>query len=270
MNTLSLNGKWKCKPDTDNLGIKQKWYNFENYDISDETLIDIDIPRSFNLIDGFELFEGIFWHFHQFNLLEDLNTMNFDYILRFKGSNYNTKVWINGSFVGTHDGGFTPFEIDVTKFIKLINNFLVVRSENTRKKTRIPSLSFDWFNWGGIYRKVDLLILNKKRIKDLIIKTCLIKKNRCKIEIFYKTIGAPSIRWEIREVLRHKLFFEGLIFEENTNKKIEIIFNNPKLWSPNTPHLYTLKLFRNDLKISNDLLYETTFGIRQIEVYGTS
>ncbi|MFX0106000.1 MAG: sugar-binding domain-containing protein, partial [Candidatus Hodarchaeota archaeon] len=103
---------------------------------------------------------------------------NFDYQIRFKGANYNTKVWLNGSFLGVHNGGFTPFAFNMNKIIKAKNNFLVVRIENIRMSYRIPSLFFDWFNWGGIYRDIDLMILNKNRLEDVVIKTTLTTKKK--------------------------------------------------------------------------------------------
>jgi len=60
MKTVSLNRKWKCKPDNENLGIENKWYLPENYNINDINLIDIEIPKSYNLFQGFENFESIF------------------------------------------------------------------------------------------------------------------------------------------------------------------------------------------------------------------
>jgi len=67
MKTISLNGKWKCKPDFKNLGIENKWYVPENYNLSDNNLIDIEIPKSYNLLQGFENFEGIFGIFSNLN-----------------------------------------------------------------------------------------------------------------------------------------------------------------------------------------------------------
>ncbi|MFX0006036.1 MAG: hypothetical protein ACFFA7_05865 [Promethearchaeota archaeon] len=87
MKVISLNGKWKCKPDHDNLGVVYKWYSPNNHSIDDSNLLDIDIPKSFNLLENFGSFEGIFWHFYEFDLDGKINTIDFDYILRFKGAN---------------------------------------------------------------------------------------------------------------------------------------------------------------------------------------
>ncbi len=47
MKTVSLNGKWKCKADVENIGIKNKWYDLESYNARDSYLIDIEIPKYF-------------------------------------------------------------------------------------------------------------------------------------------------------------------------------------------------------------------------------
>lgn len=109
MKIISLNGNYKCRPDTDNIGLENEWYLQANYNFKDNKLYDIFIPASFNLIEGYEYFEGIFWHFHQFDVDDLINADKFDYHIRFKGSNYNTKVWLNENYLGDHNGGFLPF-----------------------------------------------------------------------------------------------------------------------------------------------------------------
>ncbi|MFX1418041.1 MAG: sugar-binding domain-containing protein [Promethearchaeota archaeon] len=95
----------------------------------DNDLFDIEIPKSYNLLPGFESSEGIFWHFHQFELNEEKNILEYDYQIRFKGSNHNTKVWLNGRFLGEHNGGFTPFLFKITNLIKKKDNFIAIRVE---------------------------------------------------------------------------------------------------------------------------------------------
>ena len=266
MKIISLNGKWKCKPDYHNLGIEYEWYSNKNLVLNNDALLDIDIPKSFNLIERYECFEGIFWHFCEFDLNEPIKNLDFEYSLRFKGSNYNTKAWLNGIFIGEHNGGFTPFCFDINQPIKQKNNMIVVRTDNTRRNDQIPSISFDWFNWGGIYRDVDLLILNKNRIEDVSIKTSLISRIKCKIEILYRKVGNLSIRWEILDKNNKKILFQGNIPKRINNSAINVIINNPRLWSPEYPNLYFLKIYDNDTRMSNEVLYETHFGIRQIEI----
>ncbi len=44
MKVISLNGKWKCKPDNKNIGVRNKWHLSENYNIINNHLLDIEIP----------------------------------------------------------------------------------------------------------------------------------------------------------------------------------------------------------------------------------
>jgi beta-glucuronidase len=265
MKKISLNGLWKCKPDFNDLGIIEKWFDFKSYLQIQESLLDLEIPNSFNLISQYEKFEGIFWHFYSFDINDlDLNNEQ-DIKIKFNGSNYHTKVWLNSNHLGEHYGGFTPFIFDVKKVVKQKNNLLVVRVSNKRGKSQIPSLSFDWFNWGGLYRNVELLILNSSRIEDLTIKTYLLSKKKCKIEVSFTIIGNPSIRWEILEPDNQKVVSEGKISNKN---KLNLFVDNPKLWTPENPNLYFFKTYILSKSSKNNLLDTVQFGIRQIEVRG--
>ncbi|MFW9937226.1 MAG: glycoside hydrolase family 2 protein [Candidatus Thorarchaeota archaeon] len=269
MKRISLNGKWKSKSDLENLGREKKWYLPKYYQKSRNDLIDIDIPKSFNLLKGFEAFEGIFWHFYEFGF--DLSTLNnnFDFKIRFAGSNYITEVWLNGIFLGNHEGGFTPFKFNINPSLLKESNILVVRTDNIRRKGQIPDRVFDWFPWGGLYRNVDLLILEKNRIEDIIIKTELKSRKLCEIAINYKVIGELAFKWQILDSNRNSLF-HGSISKTDGSGGFYITMSSPKLWSPENPYLYYFKVF-NDLSTANKaVLYETHFGVRQIEIKGTN
>ncbi len=267
MKKISLNGNWKCKPDYNDEGIYQKWYLPSNFNKDNLKLLEIQIPMSFNTLKGFEVYEGIFWHFYQFSLDQLIINQSFDYRIKFKGSNYKTKVWLNGKYLGEHEGGFTPFHFNLKNALKPNNNFLAVRTDNIRKKNRIPAISFDWFNWGGIYRDVEFLILNKNRIKDVVIKTHLESRLCSKIEISFIILGELSLKWEILDSGQSAPLFGGSISKITGKSGITLTFKNPQLWSPDHPYLYILRIFEKDKK---ELLYETAFGIREIEIKGTT
>ena len=56
--------------------------------------------------------------------------------------------------MGEHEGGFTPFQINITDYIVSGDNFLVLEVNNYRNKDAIPALLYDWWNYGGITRNV--------------------------------------------------------------------------------------------------------------------
>lgn len=268
MKAISLNGKWKCKSDVENIGIENKWHMSENYNLNDNNLKDIEIPKSYNFLKGFENFEGIFWHFYQFELNEETDLNANDYQIRFKGANYNSKIWLNSKFLGEHNGGFTPFSFIVNNLIKERNNFLVVRIENTRKRDQIPAMSFDWFNWGGIYRDVDLLILHKNRLNNVSIKTILTTKQKSRVEVSYNIKGEVLLKWQIFDSTKTYILHEGISLERSGKGGFNLIINNPKLWTPNTPNLYYLRIYDISQKSKELLIFNTHFGIRQIEIKG--
>jgi len=270
MKVVPLNGTWKCKPDFDDIGIEKGWYLLGNYNVNGNSLIDIQIPKSFNLLKNFEVFEGIFWHFYQFNLNESVDTNSHTYQIRFKGSNYKTQVWLNEAFLSEHNGGFTPFYVNISEDLIQKDNFLVVRVDNIRENDRVPAIFFDWFNWGGIYRNVDLLLLNNNRVKDIVIKTTLNTLNVCDVKITYKIIGSLSFKWQILDLNHSNTLYEGEVLEGSGVGATTLKMNNPKLWSPDNPNLYYLKIIKTPIKFKENTLYEQHFGIRQIEVIGSN
>ena len=263
MKKYSLNGQWNCIPDVENKGIEKEWFFREKLNEVSNKIIPIEIPKSFNLIKKYHSFEGVFWHFREFELDDIRDTSINDYHLQFKGVNYNTKVWLNGVFIGEHDGGFTPFKFLVNRFLRAGFNFLAVRIDSSRQKEGIPSLFFDWFNWGGIYRDVDLFISEKSRIESVKITTKLITRQKARVDISYKTIGKGHYRWEILNIEENIVVKKGEI--PSTAENFKLSFDNPKLWSPETPSLYQFQIFDISSESSN-LLYKTNFGIRQIEI----
>jgi len=91
--------------------------------------------------------------------------------LRFEGANYETVVWLNGRLVGSHSGGFDPFEFDVTAALDWEGeNTLSVRVDNWPRVGRVPNALAGWWNYGGIYRSLKLLALPVVRLADVFVR----------------------------------------------------------------------------------------------------
>ncbi len=88
--------------------------------------------------------------------------------------------------MGSHWGGFTPFNFKVPDSILLpSNNYLVVKVDNKRKADEIPALNADWWNFGGITRDVMLVEVPEMFIRDYAVQ---LKKNTTnEIEGWVKT-----------------------------------------------------------------------------------
>ena len=90
---------------------------------------------------------------------------SFDYQLRgdarlfvyFGAANYVADVYLNGEKLGQHEGGFTPFNFEITKLVRQTGNFLIVKVDNKRRRDAVPTLMTDWWNYGGLTRQVSLI-----------------------------------------------------------------------------------------------------------------
>ena len=111
--------------------------------------------------------------------------------LRFGSVNYLAEVWLNGSWLGQHEGGHLPFEFDITNLIQSQWNCLVVRVDGTLAPNRIPpgnitgspedffeshagnfpQAQFDFFPYCGIHRPVWIYATASTAIRDITVTT---------------------------------------------------------------------------------------------------
>ena len=177
--TISLNGKWKYIIDVQDAGyydyrmnILEKGFFMNEKPKSPEDLIEYDfdnapemeIPSDWNTQNEQLLFyEGTIWFKKSFNYTKNENKK---LILYFGAINYESIIYINGILIGKHIGGFTPFNFDITSKIKNGENYIIIKIDNKRKKENIPTLIFDWWNYGGITRDVYLIETNPIYIQN--------------------------------------------------------------------------------------------------------
>jgi len=83
--------------------------------------------------------------------------------LCFEGSYYRTCAWLNEKELGSHLGGFTPLEIEITEQLQK-KNVLTVLVDAARDSDRVPTTTTDWFTYGGIYRDVFIDVRPTKHI----------------------------------------------------------------------------------------------------------
>ena len=146
--------------------------NAANVGYDDSTWTNLNLPHSWDIPDGQTgptYFQGIGWYRNYFTV--STTNAGLHYFLKFDGAFLVADVWVNGIFMGEHQGGFSAFVFDVTTNITLgATNLIAVRLNNAVNSgitTGIPPLSADFTMWGGIYRDVHLLMTDPVQISPL-------------------------------------------------------------------------------------------------------
>ncbi len=271
-NTTSLNGKWNIIIDPYENGYYNYRYEpheqgyFKNAEQSNpsellEYSFDTDemlyVPGDWNSQKEKLLFyEGTVWYKKSFDydLKEDKRLF-----LYFGAVNYDAKVYLNGELLGHHVGGFSPFQFEITNHIKEKDNFVIVKVDNKRYKDAVPTVNTDWYNYGGITRKVVLIETEETFISDYFIQ--LKKGELKKVEGWVKLDGSQKEQKIIIEIpeaeIKTEVFSDAKGFAKIVfDKKLE-------LWSPENPKLYEVK-FSTEFETISDLI-----GFRTIETNGT-
>ena len=266
---ISLNGKWNYIVDVQETGYYDYRMNpsptgfFINDKVKNpEDLIEYDfdkapemeIPSDWNTKDERLFFyEGTVWFKKSFNYTPKSGK---HVILYFCAVNYEAIVYLNTKLVGKHEGGFTPFNFDVTDLIKEGENFVILKVDNKRKADNVPTQIFDWWNYGGITRDVYLIETEEVYIQNYFF---FLDKTNTNQVIFTVELNSKTSGKDI-EVNIPELKFNQMFTTDSDGKisgKIKV--KNLSLWSPENPKLYSV-----ELKLENVILKDE-IGFRTIE-----
>lgn len=176
---VDLDGPWHVIPDPYENGFynhrfepKDNGYFLALENTDPTALIEYDfrtsptlrVPGDWNSqSERYFLYEGTMWYYRAFNLEPQAER---DYILHFGAANYRATVWLNGEYLGSHEGGFTPFQFDAGAHLRDGENFVVVKVDNRREFDQVPTVNTDWWNYGGLTRSVRLLVLPRQHVAD--------------------------------------------------------------------------------------------------------
>ena len=275
----SLDGAWQFQIDRGEKGEERGWFE-PAYE--PEGWLGVDVPGSWDTyLDGLFGFAGHCWYRKIFET--DPEWQNGRALLRFEGANYETTVWLNGELIGVHRGGFDPFEFDVTDALNWDGeNVLVARVDNWPRVNRVPNSLAGWWNYGGIYRSVKLLIVPGVRIADVFVRAepgtdgavaplavdvTVANDTDAAVEVAISaTVSGPAGAAQLHDPLA----VDGVTIPAHS----EIVVSpssgivDAALWSPDSPNLYELQMsFAAD---GTQVDYQTVrFGVRKFEVRGT-
>jgi beta-galactosidase len=150
------------------------------------------LPHTWNNLDGqagsTNFYRGIGWYRTRWVVDEALLGRHF--FLKFDGAFLVTDVYVNGDYVGEHQGGFAAFVFDVTPYLKFGGENVIAVKVNSAVNTNIPPLSADFTFFGGLYREVHLLAVAPVHISPLdygspgvYLKTTEVGANSAKLQV---------------------------------------------------------------------------------------
>lgn len=189
--------------------------------------------------------------------------------LYFDGAMAEPVVYVNGKRAGSWTYGYAPFKVDITQYIKKGDNRVDVSLHNVDESSR-------WYPGAGLYRPVTLTVTDKVHLDPwkTFVKTQRITKVGTTKAVMSFNVALAGASKDFKGSLElslidnttgekkdmHDLRIDGKSFKGGFR------VDNPKLWSPETPNLYTLKiaLVDNDGKDLDNL--SMRFGIRTIKV----
>ncbi|MCX8036058.1 MAG: hypothetical protein N3D11_03170 [Candidatus Sumerlaeia bacterium] len=245
---LDLSGMWKIAYDPKNLGLQQNWQKSRP-----SALHDIRVPSCFEETPEGAAYDGVAWYYHTFRIPDSFRGKTL--YLEFDAVNYACRVWLNGTEIGAHEGGYHRFQLPLGNAARLNEeNQLVLRVVDPGRQAvdgwtlrAIPNGKESWyFNFGGIYGAVRLLGKPPLSIEDIhIMADPATGKVTAALEI-ERRAGGPA-----QTLLRARVFaIQGvqsppavrevpITLEPGLNRRtVELQVEKPALWSPSQTALY--------------------------------
>lgn len=261
----SLNGKWAAIPDLYDQGERMKIYENNKptgktdfYEYSFEGGMRLNVPSDWNSQSKeLKYYEGTVWYQRTFTAKAEPGTRRFLY---FAGVSTRCNIYLNGKKIISHEGSFTPFQIEVTNALKDGENLLVCEVNNNRRVDAIPAMSYDWWNYGGITRDVMLVTVPTQYIADYFVRLEKGKKDVIALSVsLSEAVAGKKVTVKIPEL---KVNCE-MTTDAQGKAEASVKVRSLQRWSPESPKLYNIEIASPDDKVTESI------GFRNIDTRGT-
>ena len=253
---MNLNGQWAFRFDPDDEGTDASWQQ------DDASAYDREITVPFSWaspLSGIgDNTKGIGWYRRTADWQPEQPDARI--FLRFGAVDYACEAWVNGVSVGTHRGGYGAFEFEVTaQWRPAGGNSIVVRAQDEDHDYQARGKQ-GYGEIRGIWQPVWLEARPQTYVHDARFSAALDGRVAVKVRIAAHAPGEAKLALRFGDGVAHEA---GLALEAGMNEaEVSFAVNEPKLWSPETPHLY-----EGELELSGAFgsdIVETYFGIREI------
>lgn len=255
---VNLAGFWQFIPDPDDVGESSQYFK-----VFPKADADLYVPGTWNTNPKYWQYEGTGWYKRDFVVPSKGN-----WNIHFQGAFYHARVWLDGKFLGEHEGGYSPFSFLVKNLQPGIYP-LVVKVNNRTSRVTLPKIDSDWFPYGGITRPVYAERVNDAHIERVHITTEKLEESHAVINInlAINNVSAKAQKKDLTIYADGKILLKNkLNLNTGVNEtEVQATINNPKTWSTEDPELYLAQVV---LGKEEDDRYER-FGIRLITKNGT-
>ena len=273
----SLDGSWDIIFDHKNEGREAAWFQDEGFS-KHASVRQIHVPSAWELTE--EDYEGVAFYRRTFTV--PANWEGKIVRLHFGAVNYLTEVWLNGEVVGSHEGGFTPFEFRVDSLIvpgKENTLILRVAGPILMQDKRIDGMGpLETPQWrggivGGIWQSVRMVATGAALIRDVFIepKTA---DNSATFHLELENTGVRGTSVEVETTVRSATDPARIVVQSRqeldlrpgVNKSLrKLAIPDAKYWSPDEPNLYRAQVrVMDDGTVSDE--WGTRFGMREFTI----
>lgn len=224
------------------------------------------MPHTWNLEDAFDDYPGYrrgqgYYKKQIYIPVEERDQIQF---LKFNAVNQEATVYVNGTLIGNHKGGYTAFNFNITPFIRFGEYNLIEVTVDNSHNENIPPLNADFTFYGGIYREVELISLPKQHFslndfasEGFYVDYYEVSNEKAGVEVSSildntsNTNSQVSLYMELLdangELVKSRTESFKLPAESSNEFKVKLpLVYQPRLWSPEQPYLYDLVLKLKD------------------------
>jgi beta-glucuronidase len=275
---VSLDGIWNFELEKSANGIESEQVWKRNI----SSALQVPVPASYNdiFVDS-KIRDHVGWAYYQREINVPASWTKRRYFVRLDAATHQGRVYIDDQFVAEHNGGYTPFEVDISQLVKpghscrltvAVNNELSWqtippgRIEVLKNGRRKQHYQHDFFNYAGLARSVWLYSVPEVFIKDLMVTTQLADGVKS---------GTVNFKVESNSNLKEAEFLVQIIDEDAhvvhqaSQSEGSVTIDSIHLWQPGAAYLYKLRVSIT-AKADGEVLdtYDLPFGVRSVEVSG--
>jgi beta-glucuronidase len=271
---ISLDGLWRFAFDPHGVGRAERWWTSA---LASDA--EMPVPASFNdVVPTREARHHVGDVWYQRTVRVPRGWEGERIVLRFDAATHRATVWVGDAQVVEHEGGYTPFEVDVTEHVSagdearvtvVVNNELSWASippgyvQELDDGRRVQQYFHDFFNYAGLHRSVWLHATPRIHVGDVTVTTTEIDGTTGVVA--YRTVVAGDGEHQVRVTARDA---DGGEVAGADGIEGELRIEGVQLWRPGSGYLYTLEV--QVLGAGRELLdvYPQPFGVRTVAVDG--